>query len=40
MLGNGQVERMSRIIKEATVKHYHYDTHRQLGPHLTDFIGT
>jgi len=26
----GQVERMSRTIKEATVKRYHYDTHDQL----------
>jgi len=36
---NGQVERMNRTIKEATVKRYHYDTHRQLETHLTDFIG-
>ena len=35
---NGQVERMNRNIKEATVKRYHYDTHRQLETHLTDFI--
>jgi transposase InsO family protein len=27
---NGQVERMNRTIKEATVKRYHYDSHRQL----------
>ena len=25
---NGQVERMNRTIKEATVKRYHYDSHR------------
>ena len=25
---NGQVERMNRTIKEATVKRYHYDRHR------------
>jgi hypothetical protein len=25
---NGQVERMNRSLKEATVKRYHYDTHR------------
>ncbi len=36
---NGQVERMNRTIKEATVKRYHYDTHLQLETHLTDFIG-
>ena len=35
---NGQVERMNRTIKEATVKRYHYDSHRQLETHLTDFI--
>jgi Integrase core domain len=32
---NGQVERMNRTIKEATVKRYHYDSHRQLQSHLT-----
>lgn len=35
---NGQVERMNRTIKEATVKRYHYDGHQQLQSHLTDFI--
>lgn len=35
---NGQVERMNRTIKEATVKRYHYDGHRQLQSHLADFI--
>ncbi len=35
---NGQVERMNRTIKDATVKRYHYDSHRQLKAHLTDFI--
>ena len=35
---NGQVERMNRTIKEATVKRYHYDNHQQLQRHLTDFI--
>ena len=35
---NGQVERMNRTIKEATVKRYHYDSHEQLESHLTDFI--
>lgn len=35
---NGQVERMNRTIKEATVKHYHYDSHTQLTAHLRDSI--
>ncbi len=35
---NGQVERMNHTIKEATVKGYHYDGHRQLETHLHDFI--
>lgn len=35
---NGQVERMNRTIKEATVKRYHYDSHDQLRTHLTDFM--
>jgi transposase InsO family protein len=35
---NGQVERMNRTIKEATVKRYHYDRHDQLETHLADFI--
>ena len=35
---NGQVERMNRTIKEATVKRYHYDTHDQLRRHLADFV--
>ena len=35
---NGQVERMNRTIKEATVKRYHYDSHEQLCQHLQDFI--
>ncbi|QDL39629.1 IS481 family transposase [Rhodoferax sediminis] len=35
---NGQVERMNRTIKEATVKRYHYDGHEQLRQHLQDFI--
>lgn len=35
---NGQVERMNRTIKEATVKRFHYDSHGQLEAHLTDFI--
>jgi transposase InsO family protein len=35
---NGQVERMNRTIKEATVKRYHYDDHNQFRNHLADFV--
>jgi len=35
---NGQVERMNRTIKDATVKRFHYDSHGQLRTHLTDFL--
>jgi transposase InsO family protein len=35
---NGQVERMNRTIKEATVKRFYYETHDQLRSHLSDFI--
>lgn len=35
---NGQVERMNRTIKEATVKRFHYDHHDQLRAHLKDFV--
>jgi transposase InsO family protein len=35
---NGQVERMNRTIKEATVKRFHYDDHQQFETHLNDFI--
>ena len=35
---NGQVERMNRTIKDATVKRYHYDTHDQLRVHLQLFV--
>jgi transposase InsO family protein len=35
---NGQIERMSRAIKQATVRRYHYDDHAQLEWHLADFI--
>src|SRR5690606_22513902 len=35
---NGQVERMNRTIKEATVKRFHYDDHTQLCIHLAEFI--
>src|ERR1700686_2717003 len=35
---NGQVERMNRTLKEATVKRYYYETHDQLRGHLADFL--
>ena len=35
---NGQLERMNRTIKEATVRRYHYGTHEQLERHLDDFV--
>lgn len=35
---NGQVERMNRTIKDATVMRYHYDSHDQLEQHLQDFV--
>ena len=35
---NGQVERMNRTLKEATVYRYFYDTHEQLRQHLATFL--
>ena len=35
---NGQVERMNRTIKEATVKRFHYDDQAQLRAHLESFV--
>jgi transposase InsO family protein len=35
---NGQVERMNRTIKDATVKRYYYETHEQLKEHLSQFL--
>jgi transposase InsO family protein len=35
---NGQVERMNRTIKDATVRLYHYESHDQLRQHLADFV--
>jgi hypothetical protein len=35
---NGQVERMNRTIKDATVKRYFYETHDQLRVYLRDFV--
>jgi transposase InsO family protein len=35
---NGQVERMNRTIKDATVKRFYYETHDQLRIHLDHFV--
>ncbi|RUW03095.1 MAG: IS481 family transposase [Mesorhizobium sp.] len=35
---NGQVERMNRTIKDATVKRFYYQSHDQLRRHLADFV--
>jgi transposase InsO family protein len=35
---NGQVERMNRTIKDATVQRFFYDNHAQLRSHLDDFV--
>ena len=35
---NGQVERMNRTIKDATVRRYHYDSHERLRDHLRTFL--
>ena len=35
---NGQVERMNRTIKDATVKRYHYESHEELQVHLQLFV--
>jgi transposase InsO family protein len=35
---NGQVERMNRTLKEATVNRYHYETAEQLKAHLATFL--
>ena len=35
---NGQVERMNRTLKEATVRRYHYETREQLKEHLSAFV--
>jgi transposase InsO family protein len=35
---NGQVERMNRTLKDATVKKYHYQTHHHLKLHLQAFL--
>ena len=35
---NGQVERMNRTLKEATVKRFKYQTGKQLKGHLMDYL--
>ena len=35
---NGQVERMNRTLKEATVYRFFYDTHQQLREHLKTYL--
>jgi transposase InsO family protein len=35
---NGQVERMVRTIREATVRRYYYETHKSLRAHLSTFL--
>jgi transposase InsO family protein len=35
---NGQVERMNRTLKEATVKKYYYQTHDHLKTHMQGFL--
>ena len=35
---NGQVERMNRTLKDATVKRYHYQSHDALKQHLHTFL--
>ena len=35
---NGQVERMNRTLKDATVKRYYYETHDELRVHLQLFL--
>ena len=35
---NGQVERMNRTIKDATVKRYHYASHDEIRQHLPLFV--
>lgn len=35
---NGQVERMSRTIKDTTFRRFYHETHDQLRQHLGDFV--
>ena len=36
---NGQIKRMNKTIKEATVKRYYYNSHNKLREHLKTFKG-
>ncbi len=38
MPDNGQVERMNRTIKDATIKRYHYTSDDELRQHLQLFV--
>ena len=38
MPDNGQVKRMNRTVKDATVKRVHYESHDQLRLHLAAFV--
>ena len=38
MPDNGQVERMNRTLKDATVRRYHYASHDELRAHLALFL--
>lgn len=35
---NGQVERLNRTIKDATVRRFYYETYDQFPAHLADFV--
>jgi transposase InsO family protein len=35
---NGQVERMNRTIKDATIRRFYYETHQSLRTHLATFL--
>jgi len=35
---NGQVERMNRTLKEATIRRYHYERRDRLKAHLAAFV--
>ncbi len=35
---NGEVERMNRTLKDATVKRFYYETHSQLRLHLDQSV--
>ncbi len=37
---NGQVQRMNRTLKEATVKRFYSKTHQHFGQHLLNFVDT